>query len=66
MDAILIVLPLLIVVIVLLNFFVRLIGHQSDKYDYIYRSCLNVGPAILTFDHRQFADLSSPGSPAQP
>ncbi len=58
MNAVLIVLPLLIIVIVLLDFFVHLIGHQSDKCDHIYRSHLNVGPSILMFDYWQFIDLS--------
>ncbi len=64
MNAVLIVLPLLIIVIVLLDFFVHLIGHQSDKCDHIYRSHLNVGPSILTFDRRQYTDLAGSDVPA--
>ncbi len=64
MDTILTILPVLITVIVLLNFFVRLIGHRPDKYDRIYRAGLNVGPALLAFDRRQFTDSSRPESPA--
>jgi hypothetical protein len=56
-NILLLVLPLLILALILGNFFVRVFSHQPDKYERIYRTFSQADPSFMPGGQRHCAGL---------